>query len=77
MITSVEEQSSPELPQPSQAPEMLERLQQHLNVKLLAKSSPSTLFCQEKVLIHVMCVLFLDRETLQILWSAGVTETDE
>ncbi|KAL2300510.1 hypothetical protein Nmel_013392 [Mimus melanotis] len=64
----------PKLPQPSEAPEMLERLKQPLNGKVLARSSPPTLFCQEKVLTRAMSVLSLDRENLHVLGSPGVTE---
>lgn len=70
----MEQQSSPKLPQPSEAPGMLERLKQPLKVNVLAKSSPSSLFCQQKVLSHVMGVLSLDRETLHVLWSPAVME---
>lgn len=49
-------------PQPSEAPEMLERLKEPLNVNMLAKSSPSTLFCQEKVLSSCHGRSFLAQE---------------
>lgn len=74
MKTNVEQGSSPKLPQPREAPGRLERLEQPLNVSGLAMSSLSTWFCQEKVLSHVMGVVSLDRETLHVLWSPGVTE---
>lgn len=58
----------PKAPTAQRAPEMLERLKWPLNVNLLATSS------LVKVLSHVMGVLSLDRETLHVLWSPGVTE---
>lgn len=64
----------PKTPQPSESPEMLERLKQQFNVYLLAKSSLSTLFLSRRA-PDSCCVFFpWTGRLLQILWCARVTE---
>lgn len=59
MITNVEEQSGPKLPQPSESP----GLNGNLMRTCWPRAAPPPCSCQEEVLIHVMCFLSLGRET--------------